>query len=691
MRSVPVLLASLALTCAGMTAPVTAHADPVDGLSSGSIAYVAIDLAAQTQGINALDLSTGAVTVLEPAVQDTSFTGLAVSPDGTRLAFTTGVLRVRDLATGTTSTVTSAATGPASWAGNSHLVATDYGTSTVVSLDADGSTDPVTLVGSENLYSAATSPDASLVVGRTGSYPQAYQLLDTTTGRRRTVSAGIRRLDGGRTIAPSATAEDPNGYAALAADSFGHHGVDLGVPLSRGAYPIGDVTTDGATAVVSVRDESDGYDLYVARGDGSGARALTNTPAINELEPVWLGPGPAAVTPAAPSLGMVTTAVAPRSATLSWPEPASSATLGARLLWKRGTTPPLAAADANATEEALGSELSRTTVLAPGEWSYRIAAFDGFGQESPARTGSVTVPIDPPAAPTGVIAYIADGLSDSVKVGWSPAKATAAGPVTSYTITRSPGGATAVQTVSGQTFRALYKTLAPGVKYTFTVRTTNADGTSAASAASKAVATRPHVFVVSSGRTTISEGGSYVITGRLQRVANHLPVAGQKLYYIYTPDSGMSLAQIRGATTLTTDKNGYVRLRVHPNTPTSYQFRFSTTPLYVYHPLSPGWSSVQVRFGMTASLPREGEYVPKGTRLRLSGSTSRAESGRSAVVEWYHGGHWYSLGSTRISSGGTFSYLLPPAPYGAYYRVHLPAVSGRPYSSSKPMLMRVNS
>ena len=91
--------------------------------------------------------------------------------------------------------------------------------------------------------------------------------------------------------------------------------------------------------------------------------------------------------------------------------------------------------------------------------------------------------LGPPSAPLGVVAAAGP---ESASVGWLPPSSTGGSPITGYTATVAPGGATCTVaspagspcTVSG---------LTDGLSYTFTVTATNALGTGPSSAPSNAV------------------------------------------------------------------------------------------------------------------------------------------------------------------------------------------------------------
>ena len=93
-----------------------------------------------------------------------------------------------------------------------------------------------------------------------------------------------------------------------------------------------------------------------------------------------------------------------------------------------------------------------------------------------ALTRSVPTPPQAPSATAG---------SGSAGVSWSPPSSTGGSPITSYTVTSQPGGLTA--SVSGSTTWANVPGLTNGVAYTFTVRATNAIGSSAASTATNPI------------------------------------------------------------------------------------------------------------------------------------------------------------------------------------------------------------
>ena len=82
-----------------------------------------------------------------------------------------------------------------------------------------------------------------------------------------------------------------------------------------------------------------------------------------------------------------------------------------------------------------------------------------------------------PRLPTDVVAIAGN---QHAAVTWSAPSSDGGSPITGYTVTASPSGATA--SVGGSTLSATVTGLANGTSYTFTVTATNAVGTSAPAA-----------------------------------------------------------------------------------------------------------------------------------------------------------------------------------------------------------------
>ncbi|HXK31806.1 MAG TPA: fibronectin type III domain-containing protein, partial [Candidatus Paceibacterota bacterium] len=117
-----------------------------------------------------------------------------------------------------------------------------------------------------------------------------------------------------------------------------------------------------------------------------------------------------------------------------------------------------------------------------GTLSTWIVAAKGSAFHATALLWPPTTTTTAPGKPTAVIATVGSA-SGTVVVVWDAPLKSGSKPVSSYTVTSSPGGITA--TTNG-TF-ATVSGLTPTTSYTFTVTATNSVGTSSASEASNAV------------------------------------------------------------------------------------------------------------------------------------------------------------------------------------------------------------
>jgi hypothetical protein len=111
--------------------------------------------------------------------------------------------------------------------------------------------------------------------------------------------------------------------------------------------------------------------------------------------------------------------------------------------------------------------------------------------------------ISPPGAPTGVSAVAGNA---SASVSWSPPAQTGGGPIVGYTVTASPGGASA--TTSGTS--ATVTGLANGTAYTFTVTAASSAGPGPPSGSSNAVTPHVPVTVTSVKPASLGQGASDV-------------------------------------------------------------------------------------------------------------------------------------------------------------------------------------
>ncbi len=224
------------------------------------------------------------------------------------------------------------------------------------------------------------------------------------------------------------------------------------------------VPGDRTTAVVTRLVNGRGYTFTVTATNAVG----TSTPATSSIVT------PRTV-PAAPTAVMAT--AGDTTATISWKVPSSDG--GSPILRYMVASAP----DARSATAPAGTTRATVTGLKNGTaYTFVLSATNAAGS-SPlsAPSNPVTPAAAAPAPPTGVEADPGDA---SATVRWLP-PAAGGSPIVRYTVTASPSGARAI--AKGDVTRASVGGLANGTAYTFTVTATNAVGTSAPSAPSRAV------------------------------------------------------------------------------------------------------------------------------------------------------------------------------------------------------------
>lgn len=170
-------------------------------------------------------------------------------------------------------------------------------------------------------------------------------------------------------------------------------------------------------------------------------------------------------------------------------------------------------------------------------YTFRVTGTNANGTSAPSPTSSPVVPSTTPGAP---IIGIADAGNSSAIVRWSAPVSDGGAPITSYTVTESPGGATC-QWLAGP-LNCIVSNLAPGVPHTFTVRAANLNGSGPLSGVSNAVVptTRP-----SSPTAVVATGGreSATVTWAAPVSDGGAPIAS---YYVMAMPGGQSCTWTSG-------------------------------------------------------------------------------------------------------------------------------------------------
>jgi len=313
---------------------------------------------------------------------------------------------------------------------------------------------------------------STIVTGLTNG--TAYRFAVTATNPRGTSDpSALSSSVTPQPVVPSA----PLGIAAVAGNKQAT--INWNAPATDGGSPITSytVTSNPGAKTATV---------------GGSARTATLTDLTNGTTYTFtvtatngVGTGPASVpssavtprsVPGAPT--NVTATAGNTSATVSWTAPDDNG--GAPVTSYVVTSSP-----DGKTATVGGSTTSATvTGLTNGTaYTFTVKALNDAGAgPSSLPSAAVTPNHTVPGAPSGVVATPGN---KQATVSWTAPAEDGGNAITSYTVTSDPGGKTV--TVDGSTTSADVTGLANGTAYTFTVKATNALGTSAASAPSNAV------------------------------------------------------------------------------------------------------------------------------------------------------------------------------------------------------------
>ena len=328
-----------------------------------------------------------------------------------------------------------------------------------------------------------STPDGTVttvvVTGLTNGTAYTFTVVATSAAGTSAPSAPSNSVTPTGVTAPT----EPLAVAATAGN--GQATASWAPPASDGGSPITSYTVtsspdgltattlDGATASAVVTGLTNGtaYTFTVIATNAVGD-SISSAPSVE-------------VTPAAPTVSDPPTNVAATAgdaeATVTWTPPASDG--GSPITWYTVTSSPdglTATTLDGTTTNAVVTALTNGTA-----YTFTVVATNALGDSAGSAPslevtpGPTTVP-DPPST---VLALAGDA---EATVSWTAPASDGGSPITSYTVTPSPGGLTAI-TLDGSTTNAVVATLANGTAYTFTVVATNALGDSNASAPSNSV------------------------------------------------------------------------------------------------------------------------------------------------------------------------------------------------------------
>ncbi len=315
---------------------------------------------------------------------------------------------------------------------------------------------------------------------------------DKTAGNT-AVLAGLFLGDGSTPPPPPPPPTAPGAPTGLVATpGNGQVGLTWVAPASTGGSPItgytataspggATCTAGGSTFNCTVTGLTNGtpYTFTVV-----AANAVGPGPASAPASATPVAPPPPPTAPGAPT-GLVATP-GNGQVGLTWVAPASTG--GSPITGYTATASP-----GGATCTAGGSTFNCTvTGLTSGTpYTFTVVAANAVGP-GPASAPASATPVAPPppptapGAPTGLVATPGNG---QVGLTWVAPASTGGSPITGYTATASPGGATC--TAGGSTFNCTVTGLTSGTPYTFTVVAANAVGPGPASAPASATPVAP--------------------------------------------------------------------------------------------------------------------------------------------------------------------------------------------------------
>ncbi len=327
---------------------------------------------------------------------------------------------------------------------------------------------------------------------------------------------------------PSSGLTQPiNSPFTLTAPAIGGAGVKV-YAITTGSLPTG-VTYDTATGTISGTPTTHGtYPLTITVTDGFGVTSTMQFSIV--ITPPTVAGAPTGVT----ALRGDT------RATVSFNAPISDG--GAAISSYIITSSP-GGRTCTATAPSLSCDV---TGLTNGtDYTFTVVAVNSVGRSAASTASSPVTPAGIPTAPTSVTATPGDARAT---IAFSGAGSNGSD-ISSYTVTASPGGATA----SGSQSPIVLTGLTNGIEYTFTVVATNGIGTSSSSSTSNGVIPDPNIApaLVSSVTPTGNAGVGFTLAGQTDFSGAPTPTVTYQWKACTSPTNPATCQSITGETSLT--------------------------------------------------------------------------------------------------------------------------------------------
>jgi hypothetical protein len=262
-----------------------------------------------------------------------------------------------------------------------------------------------------------------------------------------------------------------------------------------------------------------------------------------------------------------------------------------------------------------------------------------------------------PGPPTSVIARAGDQLAEVTWTAPMPDDST----ITGYVVTALPADTLALA-VDPTARTATVTGLTSGTAYTFTVATTNPDGTSQSSDPSAPVTPGPPAattLTLAASPTSILHGGTAQLSGRLHQAGTAQGIAGETLALERRPKGGTSWSTLASVTTASDGTLDPTQAAI-PQADTDYRLRHAATPFYAAS-IS---RIVTVRVGVRLTARSNRPSMALGRTATISGQLIPAHRGQRIRLQHKQGRTWRTTQSKTLPASGRYYFNLRPQTTG---------------------------